>query len=1225
MKKRILSLLMACMMVVSTFIISRPLVDIHAAETDSGISFTTSEFYQATDVLTALPQTFEATIKLPSTQTARAGVVLSTYQGADNTALAIEVYSNGNPRFFLQKSNWADDIDVKFTDVNVATGEWVHLVITRDIANKTLKCYVDGVLKQTVTYTEDYVETNKIPYYIGGDARDGNSQYFKGQIKDVAVYSDLRTAAEIASDVNGIGYTDANLLFAHDFTVSGNERLKDYSNNRNHLVYTNGSTTETYEDPGLTFTQTEFYQSEKDVGTPRTIEATFSLDANATNARLGAIVGNFSDYKAGSFGLEIRDNYTLSLWWEPTGGSGKAINFTSFCDTLKASRGKKVHVAVTFADNVATLYVNGEYFDKVTATTSVDLTNNIGSIRIGGDYRANNIRYLQQAKVYSVALYSDVRSETEIAADVSAVDTKDANLLCSYDFNVTGNDRLKDYSKNENHLSYSNGTAKEEYAGNTGISFEKNNLLHTDAPLTAVPQTIEAYVYVPSSVGSNRIGVIYGNYKTSGVDCVSMEVLAGGKPRFYWQIGSKAYDYQFSNVNIINNCWTHVTLVRDIANSKAHCYINGELVQSVNISDAAIESGYTTPICIGGDLRGGNSCSFLGKIRSIIAYSDVRSADEIKADYTAVAPDYNDTALIAHYDLSELINVNGREGIEDLTENGNDVYTPWIVNNDVNDYSYTFAVVGDTQKVSDYDLDNGTQLFAKIYDYILNNIDKQNVKLVIGLGDITENWGSYDSEWELAQENIFKLNGKVPYILNRGNHDPSNKFNAYFNNTAYSEQLEGTYDGNIDNSYFTLTVGEIKYLVMALDYGPSDAVLSWAAGVVDSHPEHNVIITTHAYMYRDGTTLDQGDVCPPATTGGYNNGDDVWEKFVKNHENIVLVLSGHDPWDKIVMREDDGVNGNKVVQMLIDPQGMDANAPVGMVAMFHFSEDGKTVQVEYYSTVEEKWYHPDNQFTFTLDVVKPCDHEGLWENGVCSNCGEVCPGHTGGKATCQKGAVCEICGKEYTEKDLTNHVSNEFIYTEIDGVTHKVAYKCCGTEAPDGDCVYGNDNICDYCGYDKTVEVETEDVKNAIDNILNGGTADVTVVGPTTTMDEAFVVEKIENVVGYEYKYFNVDFDANGNVILRNHFIVTGELPTVTLNGEEVALKQDEGYNTYYLDITPVAGEYDVANVVTVNGDTYNVSLYSYIKLALEGTDVDLTDAEETLLRALYDLNEAYR
>ncbi|MBQ8254170.1 MAG: hypothetical protein IJY94_01540, partial [Clostridia bacterium] len=88
---------------------------------------------------------------------------------------------------------------------------------------------------------------------------------------------------------------------------------------------------------------------------------------------------------------------------------------------------------------------------------------------------------------------------------------------------------------------------------------------------------------------------------------------------------------------------------------------------------------------------------------------------------------------------------------------------------------------------------------------------------------------------------------------------------------------------------------------------------------------------------------------------------------------------------------------------------------------------------------------------------------------------------------------------------------------------------------------------------------------------------------------------------------------------------VTGELPEVTVDSVAETLKQDEGYNTYYVDTYYEAGKYDEAKTITVNGDTYNVSLYSYIKLALEGTDVDLTDAEETLLRALYDLNEAYR
>ncbi|MBQ8254830.1 MAG: hypothetical protein IJY94_04935, partial [Clostridia bacterium] len=84
------------------------------------------------------------------------------------------------------------------------------------------------------------------------------------------------------------------------------------------------------------------------------------------------------------------------------------------------------------------------------------------------------------------------------------------------------------------------------------------------------------------------------------------------------------------------------------------------------------------------------------------------------------------------------------------------------------------------------------------------------------------------------------------------------------------------------------------------------------------------------------------------------------------------------------------------------------------------------------------------------------DHDWNAETGACKTCGLV-HAHdvTADDATCVSGAVCS-CGYTYA-KNPTNHVSNEFTYTVIDGVTHKVAYKCCGAEAPDGDCVYGND------------------------------------------------------------------------------------------------------------------------------------------------------------------------
>lgn len=154
------------------------------------------------------------------------------------------------------------------------------------------------------------------------------------------------------------------------------------------------------------------------------------------------------------------------------------------------------------------------------------------------------------------------------------------------------------------------------------------------------------------------------------------------------------------------------------------------------------------------------------------------------------------------------------------------------------------------------------------------------------------------------------------------------------------------------------------------------SILSWASGIIEANQDYNVIITLHAYMYRDGTTLSKGEVYPPSNYGtdrygkAYNDGDQIYEKLIKKHSNIVMVLSGHDPYPYIVHRTDNGT-----VQLLTDHQYVDRDlyragqATTGMVTMFYISEDGKTVTVECYSTVYEMYYGAENQFTFTLNVV----------------------------------------------------------------------------------------------------------------------------------------------------------------------------------------------------------------------------------------------------------------
>ena len=362
-------------------------------------------------------------------------------------------------------------------------------------------------------------------------------------------------------------------------------------------------------------------------------------------------------------------------------------------------------------------------------------------------------------------------------------------------------------------------------------------------------------------------------------------------------------------------------------------------------------------------------------------YDRVLSAEEISNAYNN-GVDAGEDSLILYYDL-----VNGatQNRINDLSGNKNHASTGYFQREaPKSGYAYSFAVVGDTQRQvwTDYlsridsDPSNDKYYTENLYKWIVDNKDKKNIKWVFGVGDITENNGnpakdSSPFEWELAKEAILQLyDADIDYSLVIGNHDKIPELNSYFapeGDDFYTKRVSGYYEeGSLGNYYINFEVADVKYMVLCLEYGPNNMILNWASEVVEAHPERRVIVTTHAYMYRDGTTLDKNDATPPNHNGytvydtDRNNGDMMWEKFVSKHRNILMVLSGHDPCENVVFRQDRGENGNLVSQFLVDPQKMSAN--LGMICMLYFSEDGSEVSVEWISTAKSQELQKDNEY-----------------------------------------------------------------------------------------------------------------------------------------------------------------------------------------------------------------------------------------------------------------------
>lgn len=489
-----------------------------------------------------------------------------------------------------------------------------------------------------------------------------------------------------------------------------------------------------------------------------------------------------------------------------------------------------------------------------------------------------------------------------------------------------------------------------------GMTFARKDSNRVDKVFEQTPNTFEAWIKFPKDYDTTADGgVILGNFdETKIAPSINFEIVKGGQVRFHY-VTENATDAQiFDKANVYNGKWNHVAVVNDKDANTLSCYINGKMVQSFPVSMP--ENICAKRWVIGGDYRTENKAFFAGEIRSVALYTDARTKTEIKADMKEVGTE----DLLAAWDLSQ----GAKEGIiSDLAGNGYDLHMSWYTDKpQLENYDYSFALVGDTQIVNFYNPDK----LADIYDWIVENKEKKKIAYVMGLGDITDK--SMPSEWQNAAQQIAKLDGVVDYSLVRGNHDVTYPFNDTFNKEPYISSFDGQYDYKLENTWRKFEVCGVKYLIFTLDVGPDDDVLAWAGEIIEDHPDYNVIITTHVYLGSAGTRLSEGSA---AKYGGKNEPEVMWDKLFKKHENIVMVISGHVSSDYVVTTRETGEKGNQVIQMLVDPQGVDGElGPTGMITMLYFSENGSKVTLETYSTVNKAYFFPNNQYEFDMPVVE---------------------------------------------------------------------------------------------------------------------------------------------------------------------------------------------------------------------------------------------------------------
>ncbi len=301
------------------------------------------------------------------------------------------------------------------------------------------------------------------------------------------------------------------------------------------------------------------------------------------------------------------------------------------------------------------------------------------------------------------------------------------------------------------------------------------------------------------------------------------------------------------------------------------------------------------------------------------------------------------------------------------------------------DMEFTVVVLPDTQ----YEAENYPEIYERQTQWIVDNMDTLNIAFVLHEGDIT-NDNSSTTQWNNASDAMAILDGNVPYAASVGNHDLGSGggastrdtlFNNYFPPSRFSA-LGGVYEtGHSENSYHYFTAGGIDWLVFALEFGPRNKILDWVNDVITANPHRRVMIVTHNYMYSDDTRVGEGDSWNPHDYGMCdssdpnevcNDGEEMWTKCVKLHENMSYVFSGHICNDGIGTLVSTGDYGNSVYQMLANYQN-DAHGGDGWLRIVTFSPEEDKVSIKTYSPYLDQYRTgSDNQFEFVnVDLTTP--------------------------------------------------------------------------------------------------------------------------------------------------------------------------------------------------------------------------------------------------------------
>lgn len=289
--------------------------------------------------------------------------------------------------------------------------------------------------------------------------------------------------------------------------------------------------------------------------------------------------------------------------------------------------------------------------------------------------------------------------------------------------------------------------------------------------------------------------------------------------------------------------------------------------------------------------------------------------------------------------------------------------------------AFKIVAVPDTQNLAEFTPSRMTGQAQ----WIANNAATENIAFVSYLGDIV-NDGYDPTQWANGTAAIDLLDGVLPYSVCLGNHDFHDRTNrvagaaeyiAHFGSSRYSGY--SWYKGSFRelNHYQIFSADSRDWLHINFEYMPDSEELLWAQRVIDANPTLPVIVSTHAFLNKDselGADPASSQMGTPS-----NGGEAQWYQFVKQNDQIFLVLNGHyfdNGGTGYGVANTNIVNsyGHDVFMMCVNYQGV-SNSDAHFRILEFDSTAGQINATTYDPNTDDWLTDSANQFTLSMDFT----------------------------------------------------------------------------------------------------------------------------------------------------------------------------------------------------------------------------------------------------------------